>query len=363
MKKRFGLVCFFIFAFSHVINANDFSLIYENFYNSNFSESGRIQFQKDITNLKENEDTVILIFDNEKAKECFEKIIELSSKPMTEKTLIEFQYNYYLLYNFYSSTYEYGGNLFVIISIGFCVLISIMIFLVYFAMKKEEKYRRLKNLSEISKAVDEATFNVQAAERKNLYRTLHDSVSQNTKAEQIFIEKLYPYIANDKTAYEIFSSIKEIQKENLLQIRSILDDYNSNLDKTFCECMTELCENLKRKTAIDIKLFIQKTEDFNQESENIKEHIYNIIREAVNNSFRYSKCENISIIFRTESTVSNIKNKTLRIIDDGNGFNPKEVDISLHHGLEIMKKRASLINGDFTIKSDVYSGTEILIKW
>jgi signal transduction histidine kinase len=51
------------------------------------------------------------------------------------------------------------------------------------------------------------------------------------------------------------------------------------------------------------------------------------------------------------------------IIDDGKGFDTQNVDKSLHHGLEIMKKRAELIGGTCTIKSEIDSGTEISVEW
>ena len=239
-----------------------------------------------------------------------------------------------------------------------------MIFLLRYAVNKEEKYRNLKNLSEITKAVEEATIQIQDSERSALYQTLHDTVSQNTKAEQIFTEKLEDYIPKDKTARELYESIKKIQNTNLTEVRNILNTYSANTEKDFCQNITELCTTLKNSTKLDIKLLIQNQEAFAEADKKETESIYNITKEAVNNAFRHANCESISVILRTDSkSAARPSRKILLIIDDGKGFDTQSVDKSLHHGLEIMKKRAELIGGTCTIKSEIDSGTEISVEW
>ena len=84
----------------------------------------------------------------------------------------------------------------------------------------------------------------------------------------------------------------------------------------------------------------------------------------MNNAFRHARCESISVILRTDSkSAAKSARKILLIIDDGKGFDQNTVDKTTHHGLEIMKKRAELIGGICTIKSEVDSGTEISVEW
>jgi len=350
--------------FSLPFFAKDFSDIYSDFYNSDFSEAARVQFYQELQELKNQDDTFFVLQDNEDAKANFDKIAELSSHPMNEADIKAFQFYTYEFSQAYVSSHITGEHLLTWTITGFCILILFMIFLLRYAVNKEEKYRKLKNLSEITKAVEEATIQIQDSERSALYQTLHDTVSQNTKAEQIFTEKLEDYIPKDKTARELYESIKKIQNTNLTEVRNILNTYSANTEKDFCQNITELCTTLKNSTKLDIKLLIQNQEAFSQADKKEKESIYNITKEAVNNAFRHANCESISVILRTDSKApAKTPRKLLLIIDDGKGFDTQSVDKSLHHGLEIMKKRAELIGGTCTIKSEIDSGTEISVEW
>lgn len=353
------LLIFFLPSF-----AKDFSDIYSDFYKADFSEEARIQFCQNLQELKNQDDTFFVLQDNQEAKENFEKIAELSSKPMNQADIKAFQFYAYEFSQAYVSSHITGEHLLTCTITGFCILIVFMIFLLRYAVNKEEKYRKLKNLSEITKAVEEATIQIQDSERSALYQTLHDTVSQNTKAEQIFTEKLEPFISEDAEAQKIYDSIKKIQNANLTEVRNILNTYSANTEKDFCQNITELCTTLKYSTKLDIKLLIQNQEAFAEADKKEKESIYNIIKEAVNNSFRHAQCESISVILRTDSkSAGKTARKILLIIDDGKGFDETSVDKSLHHGLEIMKKRAELIGGTCTIKSDLDAGTEISVEW
>ena len=361
--KKLSLFLIILISFLPLF-AKDFSEIYSDFYKADFSEEARVQFYQELEELKNQDDTFFVLQDNSEAKANFEKIETLSSRPMSESDIKAFQFYVYDFSRAYDSSHIAGENLLTWTIAGFFILMLIMILLLRYAVNKEEKYRKLKNLSEITKAVEEATIQIQDSERSALYQTLHDTVSQNTKAEQIFTEKLEEYIPQNKTARELYESIKKIQSTNLTEVRNILNTYSANTEKDFCQNITELCTTLKNSTKLDIKLLIQNQEAFSQADKKEKESIYNIIKEAVNNAFRHAQCESISVILRTDSkTAGKNTRKVLLIIDDGKGFDQNSVDKTLHHGLEIMKKRAELIGGSCTIKSDIDAGTEISVEW
>ena len=353
MKRSFLFVTFLFLALPFF--AGSYSELYSDFYKSGFSEQERVEFSAALSDL-ENQDANIrlILLDNKEAREDFEKIRTLTSHKMTDQDIKDFQFYSYRFTNYFVSRLEFGKKALGVIITASTILLFIIVFLLRYAMQKEEKYRHLKNLSEISKAVEEATIQTQEAERKALYSTLHDSVSQNTKAEQIFTEKLEPFITRDEKARELYNSIKNIQKENLLQIRGILNAYSNPEQEITAQTIEELCASMKISTGLEIGLLIQNKEEFNELSEKQKTTLYNIIKEALNNAFRHAHAETISVI---------IRKGTLLIIDDGIGFDQTTVDTSQHHGLEIMKSRATLIGGKLIIKSLPGSGTEISVEW
>ncbi len=86
----------------------------------------------------------------------------------------------------------------------------------------------------------------------------------------------------------------------------------------------------------------------------VRQNLYLIIKEAVNNALKYSKCKNITI------NIKKLNSQLIfEIIDDGIGIS--ESDYEKGNGLYNMKKRAKTIKADFAIESN-NNGTKILIK-
>jgi len=85
-----------------------------------------------------------------------------------------------------------------------------------------------------------------------------------------------------------------------------------------------------------------------------KREVYLFIKEAINNSAKYSCGGRIDLHIEPE-------NKDLRIAisDNGNGFEPAQ--ISTGNGLNNMKKRANALHGSFSLQSSPGKGTKIIL--
>ena len=363
MKKFLALAL--AVAFCLPLCAKDFYQSCKEFCDSGFSIEGMEKFNQELLELEKQADTLVVLQESPEAREAFQKMKDYTSvtppqRPMSTEQKQDFMLCAASFLNASATSLVFGEKLLLATCLGFCVLLVALVFVLRYAMNREEKYRKLKNISEITKAVEEATIQAQDNERKALYQTLHDTVSQNTKAEQIFTEKLKPYIPQDLAALELYDSIQKIQKENLAGVRNILNSYSAGAQKDFCQNVAELCASLKNSTKLDIKLLIQNQEAFASADPKEKDNVYNIIKEAANNAFRHAKCESVSVILRADSKAGR---KSLLIIDDGTGFDPSLVDKSAHHGLEIVKNRAALVGGTCCIKSEPGNGTEISVDW
>jgi two-component sensor histidine kinase len=84
----------------------------------------------------------------------------------------------------------------------------------------------------------------------------------------------------------------------------------------------------------------------------VKQNLYLIFKEAINNSIKHSGCRQITL-------ESNLRNDVLEISlsDDGNGFDDSL--ISKGNGLKNMENRAAQIKGRIKIKSSANAGTSI----
>jgi len=96
--------------------------------------------------------------------------------------------------------------------------------------------------------------------------------------------------------------------------------------------------------------------DWNEINDEIKINFYRIIQEALQNIIKYANAKNIIINIELED------NNTLKlnIKDNGIGFDPKSKRKGI--GLKNMQSRANNLKGNFSIHSEINSGTHILVS-
>lgn len=84
----------------------------------------------------------------------------------------------------------------------------------------------------------------------------------------------------------------------------------------------------------------------------IKQNLYLIFKEAINNSVKHSNCKHITL-------ETNLRNDVLEISlsDDGKGFDESSAEFG--NGLKNIENRAKQIGGKIKIKSILNSGTSV----
>ena len=102
---------------------------------------------------------------------------------------------------------------------------------------------------------------------------------------------------------------------------------------------------------IDIDSYIHKAR-LNMET---RQHIYLILKEAINNLVKYSNCTKADIRVKYDGAYLLIE-----IIDNGKGFN--ERSIQLGNGIISMKKRADAIQAQIKIITKINHGTTISLE-
>jgi two-component system, LuxR family, sensor kinase FixL len=86
-------------------------------------------------------------------------------------------------------------------------------------------------------------------------------------------------------------------------------------------------------------------------------HVFRIVQEAINNSVKHGKSQNVTIRVSTEAD-----RITLQIQDDGSGFKPTTAR-SDGLGLKIMQYRARRIGGTFGIQPGTSGGTQVTLTF
>jgi signal transduction histidine kinase len=82
---------------------------------------------------------------------------------------------------------------------------------------------------------------------------------------------------------------------------------------------------------------------------------YQVVREAVTNASRYSKAGLITVRLESSETLIRVS-----VMDDGVGFDPRDVDLDDHFGLQLISERVQAAGGDVIVDSRLGSGTTVV---
>lgn len=88
-----------------------------------------------------------------------------------------------------------------------------------------------------------------------------------------------------------------------------------------------------------------------------RESVLSIVREAVTNAIQHGRASRIDVLYQASGS------PTLRVRDDGRGFDPGELSTSGHLGLMGMRERAAALGASLTIDTALGQGTTVEVVW
>lgn len=183
--------------------------------------------------------------------------------------------------------------------------------------------------------------------RKDFSNYLHDNILQDLlsiknllgKAQQPEIKQLL-----HDTLSELISSLR-------LQMQTYHPSLLKNL--TFHENIQNLLDTLTEKNPVEISLDCSNSL-FLVEPYNML--IYRMIQELVTNALKHADATRIQVLLAQEQDII-----TLKVLDNGKGFERPDYSPSSHRGLDSIQEQAGLLDGSMSIHSASGSGTKIRI--
>ena len=201
----------------------------------------------------------------------------------------------------------------------------------------------------------------QEEERQRVAREIHDGPAQSMANVVIKADVCEKLLSMDlgKTRDEL-KNLKEIVRGSLKDVRKIIYDLRpmSLDDLGLIPTVQRYAYNFMEETGIKVDVSIYGHQ--RSISSIIQLGVFRIIQEALNNIRKHSKATRVNIKIEM-----GLKNLNVLIIDDGIGFN--DADQRNHNngnegfGIMGMKERAQLLNGKIDIKSNIGSGTKVIL--
>jgi len=226
--------------------------------------------------------------------------------------------------------------------------------------KLDEHFENAENKRLIAIRIIKAQEN----ERRRIAREIHDGPAQamsNVVLKAEICEKMAGI--DIKRTIEELGVLKDIVRLCLKDVRRVIYDLRpmSIDDLGLKTTLQKYIESFRNEHSIDVEFKIKGNDERIKDS-NISLAIFRVVQEALNNTYKHANATSVSIQLECAE-----KYILLRIKDDGKGFDVNSLsDIARNDdggfGIIGMKERIELLEGVFTINSEMNVGTTIMVK-
>ena len=211
----------------------------------------------------------------------------------------------------------------------------------------------LKESTQRLQALSRRLLSVQEEERRMLARELHDDFGQQLAAFKLNLGLLSRGMHGEAEQRRITDCL-DIANDLLERLRDIARDLRPSVldDLGLAAALHWYARRQTERSGCEITVL----DRFSPLPPEIETAMFRITQEAVNNAIRHGGARHITVT--AEATAQGL---ALAIQDDGGGFDPtaasSKPDAGL--GLNSMRERAELLDGWFTLTSQVGTGTRI----
>ncbi|QDO93641.1 tetratricopeptide repeat protein [Formosa sediminum] len=251
--------------------------------------------------------------------------------------------------------------LFMILSVG----LFFTAFLIFVIVSQRSKNKSLQ-FKQIQQQANEEIYNLMLSqqdkidearmlEKRRISEELHDGILGRLFGTRLSLDSLNG--SKEDHAIKTRSSYIEELKAIEFEIRRVSHDLNIDFvaNSGYIDIIKALLE--KQSSAYNLMCHLKYQDKINWDdiSNKTKIHFYRIIQEALQNTYKHAKADNIYINFYTKDD-----DICLEIKDDGIGFDLSKLRKGI--GLKNMTSRVHEINGFITITSEKQEGTKISIR-
>ena len=199
---------------------------------------------------------------------------------------------------------------------------------------------------------EEARLEGQQEERKRVARDIHDGIGQMLIAIKYKIASLEPLIEEEN--HFKLQHLEGMLEQALEEARSISKNLAPRSVATMGleSSLRQMCEQVKRLTAIDLKFrYIGGEQEVNHKVVNA---LYRVAQEATQNIIKHAQASEAHLqIFQGRNFIElKVEDNGRGILEEGTGGN----------GLKNMEERVKLLGGRFQIYSEEGRGTSLIVN-
>jgi PAS domain S-box-containing protein len=194
-------------------------------------------------------------------------------------------------------------------------------------------------------------------ERQRLARDLHDAVTQTLFSASMIADVL-PRLWERKPeeGQRRLAELRQLTRGALAEMRTLLLELRPAAlrDANLGDVLHQLGEAATGRARLPATVTVTGEA---QLPPDVRVTFYRIAQEAVQNVIKHAHASQVELTLHREPDGA-----TLRICDDGRGFDPASVDGG-HFGLRIMDERAATVGAALQVESQPGQGTIITVTW
>jgi PAS domain S-box-containing protein len=192
-------------------------------------------------------------------------------------------------------------------------------------------------------------------EQQRIGEELHDGLGQQLTGLSMLAQSLLNKAS--KPEYELATQLASGLNEALKQVQALsrgLMPVQIDADG-FMISLQQITENIEQQSQIPIKLQIDDVLLLLDDA--TATHLYRIVQESLNNAIKHACASQIEVSLKIKQD-----HGVLEITDNGIGI-PVNLEGSTGLGLNIMRHRCGLFNGEITINPDGHQGTKVCCRF
>ncbi len=196
---------------------------------------------------------------------------------------------------------------------------------------------------------------IPAREQQRIGEELHDGLGQQLTGLSMLAQSLLNKA--NKSEHDLAEQLASGLHEALTQVRELargLMPIQIDADG-FTLSLQEITKNIEQQSNIPIKLQIDNIVQLFDDA--TAAHLYRIVQESLNNAIKHAKASRINVSLKIEQ-----EHGVLEIIDNGIGI-PFDLEESAGLGLNIMRHRCGLFDGEITINPAGERGTKVCCRF
>lgn len=225
--------------------------------------------------------------------------------------------------------------------------------------KRKQKLQKelLKNIQKANE-IDQLKAQVKGeeTERKRLAIELHDGIGSQLWAIKLNVEHLQQQVPegqNQQSVGHIYHLLEDASNEVRKTAHNLLPDLL--LQEGLSAALASFCNKINMNMAIDIDFLEYGA--IPRMNEDVELTLYRMIQELIQNTIKHAKASHLIIQISCTNELLNIT-----VEDDGIGLSElTESEKGL--GLEHIRKRVQILNGDFDIRSLKDKGTTVYLEF